>query len=1076
MAAQWLRHDKEGEPGAATRQQRRCSRRVGAKEGPEKLQMLSRADMLHYVDVRGAWDWQECECCFDRAVSYRAQLALRMVGLAGFRSLLLAHLPDSIPLVPFSQPASAIAEYSAGVHMKPLECSPPQPVFSVKCVVAPMRCAEAMIVEWMAEPRVGVLMDLGRIRSRLPAILAATNTGTTTGVPPATPVASAAASETWATRWAAYRRAVSFAAFLMLVARCPRVVNLRTVSLSTHSAAYPAIMQLGATRQIENDCFVSMLVQVLGVKESAELQEGFGFFVQHVLSGGLEKAHGEGRGGAEGGAAENAQGEEGRANGEVMDRGGGMEKEEQQGGDLARLIVTQVDTGGGKGRGDEGEPEHCSEASRGEEMHSREENNAAAGEGGSGGKNGQWRENLKGRVWESHCSEEGGSNTGSDVQLNGIPKGMYVSGVSATDFALALAAELSKPEKCIEAVLYVLDGNNANKGDEAAAKLPDDPDARFFQLGIVEESSMGVECGQRVTEQDSKFGRKHVREKGRKAKASGKGSDVRGGDTNRGFGEDQGGISHASGMTVARPPLRGEVPMVGCVEDAEFIVDAISLVASPLACAKCIRCYRSYTSFIPSIALDAKFAYRPLSVLVNRFLSVFPPHSAGFDKLVKAMGLSPFPPGPPALANLARLRGEIEAERLGFFMFVALTWPASILDMEHFESKRAEEGDGIRVKKRVGRKKGKARGEEEEEDDGEVWEELQSWCYTAKVAWPSAMRLALSNSNVESARSGLSGVCTGSEGRQKRAHVDTRMANIVNTGAAKRIRQRVRDRAWAAWRSSTSNSSSDAVMWIGAAAGTGSASNGSSGRESGDGAGTSDIACAGDGASGVAGAGGGAGGGAGAGAGVDGSKSTRGKGKKLELPPYQIPWPGGVNLVACLREMLLGEPCYRHASPAAASVPPSVANTTAAAPNTTASASSIPAAPTNVAAPSTAVSSTHPPVHTVATTSTHDASSTHVTPTNGAATGTAAAPAPVADAKAFGPDACRGSRCGAAGCASLEGGGVKLRSCGGCGKVAYCSRDCQKAHWPSHKLTCPGRTSRKRSANVSCETVASKGA
>ncbi|CAI5501213.1 unnamed protein product [Closterium sp. Naga37s-1] len=1165
-----------------------------------------------------------------------------MVGLAGFRSLLLAHLPDCIPLVPFNHPSSAIVEYSAGIHMKPLELregSPPQPVLGVKCVVAPMRCAEAMIFEWMAEPRVGVLMDLGRIRSHLPAILAITDSATTAPAP-ATAAGSDAASGTWATRWAAYRRAVSFAAFLMLVVRCPRVVNLRTVSLYTHSAAYPAIMQLGATRQIENDCFASMLVQVLGVKESADLQEGFGFFVQHLLLGGLEKAHAEGRGGAEGEAAENAQGEEGRADGEVMDRGGGMEKEEKQGGDLARLIVTQVDGGGGKDRGDKGGPEHRSDASRGDERQSSEVNNASAGGGGSGGKNGQWRENLKGREWEKY--------------VDGMAW-ILAHGGGTTDFALALAMEMSKPESCIEAVLYVLDGNNANKvrveeaaieearsrlrrgvgdkgrncdsggiggewgvagtsgaaastsgaaeasamwyassrpdgtgssyssdilivkgcsgsrrqkgilqmphpfrdlpslllrlgatpkplddanfsmeweewsqGDESAAKLPDDPDARFFQLGIVEESSTGVESGQGVREQDSKSGRKHIREKGQKAKASGKGSDVRGGDTNRGFGEDQGGVSHASGMTVARPsPARGEVPMIRCVEDAEFIVDAISLVASPPACAKCIRCYRSYTSFIPSIALVAKFAYRPLGVLLNRFLSVFLPHSAGFDKLVKAMGLSPFPPGPPALANLARLRGEIEAERLGFFMFVALTWPASILDMEQFESKRAEGGDGIRVKKRVGRKKGKARGEEEE-DDGEVWEELQSWCYTAKVAWPSAMRVALSNSNVDSARSGLSGVCTGSEGRQKRAHVDTRLANIVNTGAAKRIRQRVRDWAWAAWRSSTSNSSSDAVMGSGAAAGTGSASNGSSGRGSGDGAGTSDIACAGDGAAGGAYAGAGAGGGAYAGAGagggayagagagggayagagagggayagagggayagagagggayagagagggayagagggayagagggayagagagaytgagagggayagadVDGVKSTRGKGKKPELPPYMIPWPGGVNLVACLREMLLGEPCYRHPSPTATSVLPDLANTTAAAPTTTTSASSTPAAPPDVAAPSTAASSTLPAVHTVATTSTY----------NGAATGTAAATAPLADTEASGSDARRGSRCGAAGCGSVEGGCVKLKSCSGCGRVAYCSRDCQKAH------------------------------
>ncbi|CAI5519236.1 unnamed protein product [Closterium sp. Naga37s-1] len=67
--------------------------------------------------------------------------------------------------------------------------------------------------------------------------------------------------------------------------------------------------ELGASRNREFDNFASMLVQVLGVKESADLQKGCGFFVQHLLSGVLEKAHAEGRGGAGGKAAEKVHGE-----------------------------------------------------------------------------------------------------------------------------------------------------------------------------------------------------------------------------------------------------------------------------------------------------------------------------------------------------------------------------------------------------------------------------------------------------------------------------------------------------------------------------------------------------------------------------------------------------------------------------------------------------------------------------------------------------------------------------------------------------------------------------------------------
>ncbi|TFK27860.1 hypothetical protein FA15DRAFT_719734 [Coprinopsis marcescibilis] len=39
-------------------------------------------------------------------------------------------------------------------------------------------------------------------------------------------------------------------------------------------------------------------------------------------------------------------------------------------------------------------------------------------------------------------------------------------------------------------------------------------------------------------------------------------------------------------------------------------------------------------------------------------------------------------------------------------------------------------------------------------------------------------------------------------------------------------------------------------------------------------------------------------------------------------------------------------------------------------------------------------------------------------------------------------------------CGTTETPSVKFRLCGGCMTTQYCSQDCQKTHWPSHKAIC----------------------
>ena len=39
-------------------------------------------------------------------------------------------------------------------------------------------------------------------------------------------------------------------------------------------------------------------------------------------------------------------------------------------------------------------------------------------------------------------------------------------------------------------------------------------------------------------------------------------------------------------------------------------------------------------------------------------------------------------------------------------------------------------------------------------------------------------------------------------------------------------------------------------------------------------------------------------------------------------------------------------------------------------------------------------------------------------------------------------------------CSGCNQSGRRYKACGGCNSVWYCSRDCQRAHWPTHKREC----------------------
>ncbi|CAI5935491.1 unnamed protein product [Closterium sp. NIES-65] len=919
--------------------------------------------MVHYLDVSDAWGLAVCECCLDHAVSQRTKHALIMTSPKDFRYHLRETQPFSIPLAP-KRPTRAVYEFSLKVPVPEAAARlgvPPHMHFQLKCDVAPLLCAETMILEWMAEPRVGVLMDLGRIRSCLPDILTHAST----------------------------------------------------------SMAYPPIVSaLGARRQREKDVLASMLVQILGVKESRDLEEGFGVAMQNLLSGGLEKAHAERWGGAGKGVAGASKGKRQMEN--------------------------------------DGNPEGSWETMDG------------GGGGGRDGKGGKWREHLKGHVWEryvdgmawilehgggegrefrcSHCSggdsssgaSSSSSSSSSNLEGTEIPKGMYVSGIGATDFAICVASVLSSPQYRWETNLYLQDGNTASKTwvEDAAIETARERLRRRAQgeggaagrgVGTTASASPSAvaaafanptpvntnpvvavftyraacvlqwartygsevipasQCckdspqGKRVGQQGS------MGQEERRSNAGGKTGAVRreGGDKGRGKQEGSRGRGEEervrkSGcdlderllqqlLTKLRPLVQRKYPIVRCTADADFLLEFAGNLVKPPACAQCKPCLAVYSRSIPFLTLIANYAYRPASIIFNRFVSLFPPLSPEFDRVAARMGVPPFPASVPGFLRSALLHNQAELDPVLFLLAVAPKWAAPILGItDRKDLHKLRDGEGA---------------------DGRVWEEVQMWWLAVEFAWQGTMKLEAE---------ALSDTCQGREERAARDGVQgeevtsDKWRKLWKRAAKPRFCEDVDSEKRLSEIISESSNLSDIF-------GSSSSSHGNDSDNGGR-----------------------------------RTKGDDGKGKQGDEPAYLKPWPGGVNLLACLREMLLGEPCYRPASPTAPSTP------AASSAHVSSSACAAAAAPFSHAAPSSSATPDH-------------------------------ASAPIAVARGTGPAASGGERvCGAVGCGTVGGGGgVRLKSCGGCGKVAYCSRECQKAHWPSHKLTCPGRTSGKKSGTTS---------
>ncbi|CAI5496557.1 unnamed protein product [Closterium sp. Naga37s-1] len=432
-------------------------------------------------------------------------------------------------------------------------------------------------------------------------------------------------------------------------------------------------------------------------------------------------------------------------------------------------------------------------------------------------------------------------------------------------------------------------------GDEAAVKFPVNRKERCFGLGIVEERG---EAPEKLTQDPPQHTSEAGRD-GRRAKdAEGQGGSHEGEwSMARGIAEAGGGgrsarrrdskaielggwekslkskaraiaeeFPTADVRVTVLPPPRRKLPIVRCLADVDFLVEVTGSLMDPPACAHCKACSADFMLYVCTVALIANFAYRPLSHLFSRVLSLFPPPSLGFDELVDCLE---FPARLHWPLNLHMLLRRAKQVPVYFLVHMAIWCAHPLLEKSEFKGRGVGAAQGVQSGASEGGGKeggeggrvevqGRWDSEESQENGGEVWEEVRMWYSAVMAEW-----------RFDAEGKGESKECRGS-----------------------------REQEW-------TDEECD-ITWL-----------------------------------------------------LDAAISP-------SIRAAAVPDMEGR---ACSSIVTLGSD----------------------------------------------------------------------------------------------PAACGGRLCGAAGCERVEGDGVKFKNCSGCGKVAYCSRECQKAHWPSHKLTCPGRISGKRS-------------
>ncbi|CAI5518245.1 unnamed protein product [Closterium sp. Naga37s-1] len=737
---------------------------------------LARPHVVHYVDVHLPWSHSLCACCLSRMLRPAPPITFRISSLASLRKHLQQPVVPTMP--PFrlaNKPTPPILAYSATVPLS----APPRRFpgntsgastgaaaaslaqqYRWKADAAPVVAAEAMMLEWLAEPRVGLLLDFHRC-------------------------------------WTLYRMAVSIAAFLVLVARFPRFVTLWRAHLRFPEMAFSVLaFQFGAGQQVQGDCVASLLLQVLGVKGKQQLETSFAARMLPLLPGG-RGAHGE----AGGEGASRGEGREGK---EWREGLGGVEWEE-----YVRRVGEIAAQGGLAGK------QYrccCSQCSKGESTEGRENEGALEAEAGKQ----RWHASLifsdcagsrdKERVEDAAVEEarnrlaaEKGSVEGSGVQDRGkravdsdapasapaAPAGAG-SGAAASGSGAASGAGLVPVNSNGVVALFTfgavskpagapgLEGSATTgwkefpEGDRAAvaANLKDPGEfigLKTFQVGAFHGGELDSEemkkeynvrelnmpypgpslagspnfigtlrnnssgpffptLGHRVEEFLRRFAPARLAREGRN------------GPLARAI------TSWASCMDLKDrtwtplalgPFAEGKIkPILRSRTEVEMIVEMIAGVLYPAsACDRCRYCISGYQDAVTFSSLAANFAYRPSSALLQCILSLFPPRSARFRSFLESLHVAPIPAVVPDSLVAPLLEGVMEELRV-LFLFCGIKL---IVEERGVTSILQPVGqDGVGQEERLGRQ-----GRWEGIEEWRMWEEVDSWRRAAVMAWPA---------------------------------------------------------------------------------------------------------------------------------------------------------------------------------------------------------------------------------------------------------------------------------------------------------------------------------------------------